>query len=91
MKAKGLLLAAAAAQFALVASVPQPNAQASQASGKGFWDAVECAGCIATGILMVTSGTAEVAAVAVVAGGEAAIAAATAVTACVHACAEALT
>lgn len=90
MKGRWMIGVALAMQVALVSvSAPPPAPHADV--GGSFRDAAICAGCIAGGIVAVSSGAAEAAAVTVAVGGSAAVGLAGVIGACVYSCYNALT
>lgn len=88
MKLRGIITGAALLQATLVgATASRPPANADV--GGGWVDAMACAGCVGLGIVtMMTAG--EAVAVTIIVGGTQAVTAATAVAACLTACARAL-
>lgn len=80
-----LFTGAAALQLAMSAAMAPP-APTTIPTGAGFMDAAICAGCIAGGIIAVSSGAAEAAAVTMVIGGAGAVGIATGIAYCVYHC-----
>ena len=89
MKGRWMIGVALAMQVALVSASAPPAARAD--FGGSFRDAAICAGCIAGGIVAVSSGAAEAAAVTVAVGGPVAVGLASAIAGCVYSCYNALT
>ena len=78
---------ALSAYFASAASVmPLQGANGEQEVGRGPNAGLVCASCIIGGIVVISSGAAEVAAISIITGGAAAVKAGAAVTTCVVAC-----
>jgi hypothetical protein len=80
-----LFTGAAALQLALSAAMAPP-APTTIPTGAGFMDAAICAGCIAGGIIAISNGSAEAAAVTMVVGGSGAVAIASGIAYCAYHC-----